>query len=104
MKLEKALLCVDPVAELLFCGSELHNIRILQAGATQFVKMQDIRCVAPCVAAYYDHILHCYRYSKIYMKATVHHIPRDQWSTILEVKYNHHLCYYYWICRVSTHN
>jgi len=70
VKLEKALLCVDPVAELLFCGSELHNIRILQAGATQFVKMQDIR------------------YSKIYMKATVHHIPRDQWSTIVEGIYS----------------
>jgi len=70
VRLEKAVLCVDPVAELLFCGSELHNIRILQAEASQFVKMQDIS------------------YSKIYMKAIAHHIPREQWAAILEGIYS----------------
>jgi len=66
VSLEKPVLCVDPVAELLFQGSELHNIRVLQASATQFVRLQDIR------------------YSKIYIKAAVQHFPREHWREIFQ--------------------
>eukprot|EP00090_Calanus_glacialis_P014940 TRINITY_DN23817_c0_g1_i2.p1 TRINITY_DN23817_c0_g1~~TRINITY_DN23817_c0_g1_i2.p1 ORF type:complete len:240 (-),score=68.01 TRINITY_DN23817_c0_g1_i2:75-737(-) len=64
--LDKPVLCVDPVAELLFQGSELHNIRILQADAAQLVRLDDIR------------------YSKIYMKAAVHHFPRAELVEIFQ--------------------
>ena len=51
------------------------------------------RCVVPCVATYYGDIMHCYSYSKIYMKAIAHHIPKEQWAAILEVKYYTSICY-----------
>jgi len=66
VQLHKPVLCVDPVAELLFQGSELHNIRILQADAAQFVKLDGIR------------------YSKIYIKAAVHHFPKKQFDNIFK--------------------
>ena len=44
-RLEKPVLCVDPVAELLFQASELHNIRILPADVLEFINMKDIRFV-----------------------------------------------------------
>lgn len=60
LQLVKPVLCVDPVQELLFLGSEFDHIRILQATALQFANMQEIR------------------YNKIYLKSAIHHVQKDK--------------------------
>lgn len=65
VSLVKPILCVDPVQEMLFLGSEFHNIRVIQATAMEFAAMDDIN------------------YSKIYLKSIVHHLGRGTLEEVL---------------------